>query len=131
MKETQNKAIRIFNFKGPKEGAENLYKESKTDKGRNIIIANCQFVHCQLQKKLPENFIDFFTLNTQLHHHNTRANKLIVPNVNTTRYGSNSTTLKAVKQWNEQQNFAKIDIFSPDMTYSKLLNSIKAYIENQ
>ena len=65
----------------------------------------------------------FFTLNTQLHHHNTRGNKLIVPNVNITRYRSNSIKLKAVKQWNELQNFAKRDIFPPEMTYSKLLNS--------
>ena len=37
----QNKAIRILNFKGPKEGAENSYKESKIDRVRNIIIASC------------------------------------------------------------------------------------------
>ena len=39
--------------------------------------------------------------------------------------------LKAIKQWNELKNFVKTDMFSPEMTYSKLLNSIKAYIENQ
>ena len=45
VEKTQNKAIRILNFKGPKEGAKNLYKESKIDKVRNIrIIANCRFV---------------------------------------------------------------------------------------
>ena len=97
---------------------------------RNIIIANCQFVYDQLRKKLPGNFSDFFTLNTQLHHHGTRGNKLNVPNVNTT-YGLNSITLKAIKQWNELQNFVKTDIFSPEMTYSKLLKSIKTYIEKQ
>ena len=129
---TQNKAIRILNFKGLREGAENLYKESKIDKVRNIIIiANCQFVYDQLQKKLPENFSDIFTLNTQLHHRSTRGNKLIGPNVNTTRYGSNSITLKAIKQWNELQNFVKTDISSPEMTYSKLLKSQKTYIEKQ
>ena len=54
----QNKAIRILNFKGPREGAQNLYKESKIDKViNNIIIAN------------------------------TRGNKLNVANVNTTIYG--------------------------------------------
>ena len=65
VEKTQNKAIRILNFKGSRGGAENCYKESKIDKVRNItIIANCLFVCDQLQKKLPENFSDFFTLNT-------------------------------------------------------------------
>ena len=91
IEKTQNKAIRILDFNGTREGAENLYKESKIDQVRNIIIiGNCRFVYDQLRKKLPENFSDFFTLNTKLHHHNTRGNKLIIPNVNTTTYGSNS-----------------------------------------
>ena len=103
-----------------------LYKESKIDKVRNIIIiANCRFVYDQLQKKLPENFSIFFTLNTQLHHHNTRGNKLIVPNVNAARYGSNAITLKEITQWNELQNFIKTEIFLPEMTHIKLLKSIK------
>ena len=126
MKKTQNKAIRILNFKVSKQGAEKLYKKLKIDKVRNIIIiANCWFAYDQLQKNLPESFSDFFTLNTQLHHHNTRGNKLIVPNINTTRYGSNSITLKAIKQWNEMQNFVKTDILSQEMTYFKLLKIYK------
>ena len=45
------------NFKGPREGAKNLQKESKIDKVRNIIIiVNCLFISDQLQKKLPDNF---------------------------------------------------------------------------
>ena len=45
--------------------------------------------------------------------------------------GHPAITLKAIKQWNELQNFVKTDIFSPEMTYSKLLKSIKTYIEKQ
>ena len=132
IEKTQNKEIRILNFKDPREEAKNLYKKSKIYKVRNvIIIANYRFAYGQLQEKLPENFSDCFTLNTQPHHHNTRGNKLIVPNVNTNRYGSNSITLKAIKQWNELQNFVKKAIFSPETTYSKLLKSIKIYNENQ
>ena len=42
LKKTQNKAIRILNFKVSKQGAEKLYKKLKIDKVRNIImIANC------------------------------------------------------------------------------------------
>ena len=89
---TQNKGIRILNFKGPREGAKNLYKESKIDKVSNIIIiANCRFVYDQLRKKPPENFSDLFTLNTQLHHHKTRGNNFIAPNVNTSIYDQTSS----------------------------------------
>ena len=35
----------------------------------------------------------------------------MVPNVNTTSYGSNSITIKAIMQWNELQNIVKINIF--------------------
>ena len=71
------------------------------------------------------------------------TNLLIVfPNINTTIYGSNSTmTLKAIKQWNELQNFIKTDFFSPEMTYILLFQTLKvkfinvglkpSYIENQ
>ena len=59
--ERLNKPTGILNFKGPRERGENLYKELQRDKVRNIItIANCRFVYDQLQKKLPENFSDFF-----------------------------------------------------------------------
>ena len=38
----QNKALRVLNFKGPRELVDYLYKESKIDKLKNIIIkANC------------------------------------------------------------------------------------------
>ena len=50
-------------------------------------------------------------------------------------------TLKAIKQWNELQNFVKTDFFSPEMTYILLFQTLKvksinvglkpSYIENQ
>ena len=89
------------------------------------ILPFSELSESQLSRVTTESFSDFFTLNTQLHHHNTRGNKLIVPNINTTRYGSNSITLKAIKQWNEMQNFVKTDILSQEMTYFKLLKIYK------
>ena len=74
-KRTQNKALRILNFKGPQESVDYLYKESKIDKLKNIIIKdNCRLVYDQLKNNLPETFSNFFTLNTQSHKHNTRKN---------------------------------------------------------
>ena len=99
---------------------------------KNIIIkVNCRLAYDQLKNNLPETFSSFFTLKTQLHKHNTRKNRLILPNVKTTSYGSNSIPLKAIKQWNEIQNFIQIDIYSPKMTYSKFLKSVENYIKSE
>ena len=38
IKRTQNKALRLLNFKGPRESADYLYKEFKIDKLKNITI---------------------------------------------------------------------------------------------
>ena len=91
-----------------------MYKESKIDKLKNIIIKdNCRLVYDQLRNNFPETFRNFFTLNAQLHKHNSRKNKFILSKIKSITYGSNSVTLKAIKQWNEIQNFVKIDIYSP------------------
>ena len=95
------------------------------------IKDNCLLAYDQIKNNLPETFGNFFTLNTQLHKHNTRKNRLILPKVKTISYGSNSITLKATKQWNEIQNFIKIDINSPKMTYSKFLKYAENYIESE
>ena len=54
-----------------------------------------------------------------------------MPNVKTTSYASNSITLIAIKQWNEIQNFIKIDIYSPKMNCSKFLKSFENYIKSE
>ena len=132
IKRIQNRTLWILNFKDLRGSVDYLYKESKIDKLKIIIIkANCWLVYDQLKNNLPETFSIFFTLNTQLHKDNTRKNRLILPKVKTISYGSNSITLKAIKQWNEIQNFVKIDIYSPKMTYSKFLKSVENYIESE
>ena len=119
-------------FKGSLESADYLYKKSKIDKLKNIIIkANCRLVYDRLKNNLPETFSNFFTLNIQLHKQNTRKNRLILPKLKTISYGSNSVTMKTIKQWNKIQNFIKIDIYSPKLTYSKFLKSAENYIESE
>ena len=98
IKRIQNRTLRILNFKDLRGSVDYLYKESKIDKLKNIMIkANCWLVYDQLKNNLPETFSIFFTLNTQLHKDNTRKNRLILPKVKTISYGSNSITLKAIK----------------------------------
>ena len=123
---TQNKALRILNFKGPQELVDNLYKDSKINKLKSIIIkANCRFVYDQLKNNLPETFSNFFTLNTNF------FTLIYLSIVKTASCFYNSITLKAKKQWNEVQNFIKIDIHSPKMTCSKFLKSLENYIKNE
>ena len=124
--------MRILNFKSLQESVDYLYKESKIDNLESIIRKdNCCLVCDQLKNNLPETCTNFFTLNAQLHNHSTRKNKLILPKVKTISHGSNSVTLKAIKQWNDIQNFIKIDIYSLKMTYSKFLKSVENYIESE
>ena len=52
---------------------------------------------------LSNNFLNYFTKTTNLHDHNTRGIRLNVPIVNTTCYGLNSISLKAIREWNKQQ----------------------------
>ena len=105
-----------------------IYKESKIDKLKNIIIKDsCCLVYDQLKNNVPETFGILFTLNTQLHKHNTRKNRLILPKVKAITYAMAQILLhwKLIKQWNEIQNFIKIDIYSFKMTYSKFLKSVE------
>ena len=61
----------------------------------------------------------------------TTLEKQTYRNIKSTSYGSNSITLKARKQWNRIQNFIKIDVHSPRMTYSKFLKSVENYIKSK
>ena len=131
IKKTQNKALRIINFKGPLESATPLYKNSKVFKLEDTIkIDNCMFVFDQLKGNLPESFSNYFLHKSNQHQYNTRGNRLIVPHVKTTLYGTNSITLKAIKHWNEIQDNIEIDINSPETTRSKFLKAIKTYMIN-
>ena len=50
----QNKALRILNFKNPWEPIEQIYKESKIFKLKDIVtISNLKFVYDQINKILP------------------------------------------------------------------------------
>ena len=59
---SQNKALRILNLKVPRELVGNLYKESRIDKLKSIIMkANCRFVHDQL-KTICQKLLVVFSL---------------------------------------------------------------------
>ena len=58
---TQNKALRIINFKQSIKPSEPLYQKLKISKLKNnIILNNCLFIFGKLTKYLPDLFAQFF-----------------------------------------------------------------------
>ena len=59
-KKDTKKALQILNFKGPQESVDYLYKESKLDKSKNIIIKDyCCLVYDQLKNNLSKLLVIF------------------------------------------------------------------------
>ena len=101
----QNKALRILNFKNPWDPIEQIYKESKIFKLKDIVtISNLKFVYDQMNKLLPRVFEKFFINKTRQRLYNTKGNSLDVRQVKTMTYASNSFTLHAIRTWNFFQN---------------------------
>ena len=128
----QNKALRILNFKKPWEPIEQIYKESKTFKLKDIVtISNLKCVYDQMNKILPRVFEKNFINKTRQHLYNTRRNSLDVPQVNTMTYGSNSFTLHAIHTWNFFQNKLCTTTSLAKLTPTKFLKVIKTYISEK
>ena len=121
----QNKALRILNFKNPWDPIEQIYKESKIFKLKDVVtISNLKFVYDQMNKPLPRVFENFFINKTRQHLYNTRGNSLDVPQVKTTTYGSNSFTLHAIRTWNFFENKLSTTTSLPNLTPTKFLKLI-------
>ena len=61
LKKIQNKALRIGNFKNPWEPSEQIYKDPKIFKLKDIItISNLKFVCDQMNNILPKAYENFF-----------------------------------------------------------------------
>ena len=121
----QNKALRILNFKNPWDPIEQIYKESKIFKLKDVVtISNLKFVYDQMNKPLPRVLENFFINKTRQHLYNTRGNSLDVPQVKTTTYGSNSFTLHAIRTWNFFENKLSTTTSLPNLTPTKFLKFI-------
>ena len=101
----QNKALRIISFKQFMEPSEPLYNQLKINSLKNnIILNNCLFVFDNLTNNLPNVFDQFFRPFKELHNHNTRGSQqylLNIPKTNTQMFGSNSTKIKSISDWNK------------------------------
>ena len=100
----QNKSLRILNFKNPWEPIEQIYKESKIFKLKDIVtISNLKFVYDQMNKLLLRVFEKICINKIRQHLYNTRGNALDILQRKTTTYGSNSFTLHAIRTFLSKQ----------------------------
>ena len=121
----------IINFKGRRTEATSLYKDSKIMPLRHIVMFNnCLFLYVHLQNLLPKKFKNHFSLTSEQHQYLTRGSRINIPTIKTTKYGSYSLTLKAIKQWNTIQNSLKFDTNHPGLTRPKFQNLIINYINS-
>ena len=125
----QNKALRIINFKTPREHADPLYSQSSILKINDYIkLLNCIFAYDQHKQNLPEVFKDFLTPVNEIHQHSTRTlinENVSVPQSNTVLYGLHSIKHQCAIVWNNMQNNLKS---KPSvLTKSKLKEELTAY----
>ena len=79
---TQNKALRIINFKQSMEPSELLYQKLKINKLKNnIIINNCLFIFDKLTSNLPDIFDQFFQPLEKQYNHYTRGSQQYLLNI--------------------------------------------------
>ena len=102
---TQNKTLRIINFKQIMEPSELLYEKLKINKLKdNIIINKCLFIFDKLTNNLPDVSDQFFQPLKKQYNHYTRGSQQYLLNItkrNTQMFGSNSIKIKSTKYWNE------------------------------
>ena len=103
----QNKAMRIINFKSPRDSAINLYFDSNVLKHEDQIkMTNCSFAFSYLKNMHPSSFETFLTPVKNTHNHETKSIKLNfqVLRTNTVTYGTNSIKSKIISTWNNIYN---------------------------
>jgi len=100
----QNRAIRKITFSNSNCDMDSLYKDLKILKFSDLIyVQNCIFMSRVENDLMPENYKSKFSYRNEVHNHDTRAASrglFNIPNVNTHRFGSLSTTYRCIHDWN-------------------------------
>ena len=74
IKKSQDKGIRIINFKSKNDPSNPLYKSMKILKLNDVILFNnCMFVLKRIRNKQPNTFSNFFKVSHNEHNYNTRG----------------------------------------------------------
>ena len=119
IKRIQNKALPIISFKDRTEPSVPLYVNDKILKLQNIItLNNCLFIYDQLCDNLPNAFSKYFKLLENQHRHNTRVFQSFHLKCTKSKswYGSNSSKIKAIKDWNKTTKKNSISLWSAFQT---------------
>ena len=102
---TQNKLLRILQFKPIRTPLKHLYREFNTLKLKeqnyfNICCIAHKFIHSP--KLLPEAINNLFCRNEQIHDHDTRSKKDLHPTkVKTKLYGEKTISFQGPTFWNK------------------------------
>ena len=108
---TQNKLLRILQFKNIRTPLKDLYREFNTLKLKDLHHYNlCCIVHKFIHTPdlLPEAINELFCRNEQIHNYNTRQRKDLHPvKINTKLYGEKTISFQGTTLWNNLPNHIK------------------------
>ena len=108
---TQNKLLRILQFKNIRTPLKDLYREFNTLKLKDLHHYNlCCIVHKFIHTPdlLPEAINELFCRNAQIHNYNTRQRKDLFPvKTNTKLYGEKTISFQGTTLWNNLPNHIK------------------------
>ena len=108
---TQNKLLRILQFKHIRTPSRNLYRQFNTLKLKDLHYFNIccivqKFIH--LPNLLPEAINDIFCRNDQIHDHDTRNKKDLHPvKIKTKMYGEKTISFQGTTFWNNLPKYLK------------------------
>ena len=91
-----------MNFSPLRSHINELFKKDSILKCKDIYeIEKLKVVFHYKENLLPSDLMNLFTANRDLHSHNTRNDRLHVPQINTTMHGKNSLKYSACVLWND------------------------------
>ena len=98
----QKKCLRIMNFAPFRSHTNELFKKDSILKCKDIYeIEKLKVVFDYKANLLPSDLMNLFTTNRDIHSHDTRNDRLHVPQINTTMHGLNSLKYSACILWND------------------------------
>jgi len=133
----QRKALRLMKFLPRDAHANPLFHDLNIVKFvDHVKIENCLFINRCFNDLVPSMFKDWFSLLKDLHTYETRGSltgALVIPHVNTKRFGRFSFTNSAINCWNylqkkfPEKTFFKLKVFELKSLLNKYF--IKSYFE--
>ena len=123
----QKKIVRIMTFAKYNKESRPLFLQLKL---LNIYQLNTYFtalfMYSYFNNNLPNYFTNYFTLNKEMHGHNTRSASNIYINYRRTNYGKFSLKIRGAQIWNELPKELRMS-----QSYNSFKKLTRDYIQNQ